>query len=298
MESFEGFDDEATVQAAHWYTSFYRTTTKAKEEGAMSMWFKENNEYMISPIYPLPVIELSMWVNAPATTDQEVGWIILSGYSDFGIDTLDTIKVTKNTKKLIYERKFDVSDGYRRFRMEYMSLGGEGTCLDAFTTTFNQKTIYTYKDRERTIVVQDETEPEKYTSFYAYDLLPNTIYYVQLQCSENKGCKENVSALGQVLPIVTKEGEASDSRRLTLDVDSILYDPARHVVYIPQSLTNGSVCIYSIDGELFKQIPVEPTYNVVPLPDNELQHGTIYIVKYMPDDAMKRKSPWIKILYK
>ncbi|MBO7458363.1 MAG: M6 family metalloprotease domain-containing protein [Paludibacteraceae bacterium] len=298
MESFEGFDDEATVQAAHWYTSFYRTTTKAKEEGAMSMWFKENNEYMISPIYPLPVIELSMWVNAPATTDQEVGWIILSGYSDFGIDTLDTIKVTKNTKKLIYERKFDVSDGYRRFRMEYMSLGGEGTCLDAFTTTFNQKTIYTYKDRERTIVVQDETEPEKYTSFYAYDLLPNTIYYVQLQCSENKGCKENVSALGQVMPIATKEGEASDSRRLTLDVDSILYDPARHVVYIPQSLTNGSVCIYSIDGELIKQIPVEPTYNVVPLPDNELQHGTIYIVKYMPDDAMKRKSPWIKILYR
>ena len=291
MESFEGFDDEATVFEAGWASSFYRTTTKAKEDGAVSMWFKENNEWMITPIYPLPVVELSMWLNAPATSDTEVGFFHLIGYSEVGIDTIDVIKIYRSTKDMVYSRTFTEEQGYRRFRLDYTSIGGEGVCLDAFTTTFNEKTIYTYKGREMTIPATEAT------SFYAYDLTPSTTYYVQLQCSENKGCEEHLSSLSQVFSLQTKEGEAVGSKRLTLDYDSINYNPATHVVYLPQSLTEGAINIYSPEGELMATIPVSPTQNVVALPDDKLHRGSVYMIKYMPNNKMGRKSPWIKILF-
>ena len=297
MESFENFDEEAGVAESGWSTSFYRTTTKAKEEGALSMWFKENNEWILSPIYPLPVVELSFWLNAPATTDSEVGFFVLTGYSDFGVDTIDVVHVTKSTKKYTYQKTFSEEQGYRRFRLDYTSIGGEGTCLDAFTTTFDQKTVYASKGRECTITPQDFDEAEKYTLFYASDLTPNTTYFVRLQCSENKGCEEHLSALSEPLPIQTKEGESADSKYLTLSYDSINYDPATHVIYIPRASSAGSVNIYTVEGELIYSIPVAMHLNVVALPEDKLHPGTIYMVKYLPNDRMSRKSPSIKILF-
>lgn len=299
MESFEGFDEEAVVHEAGWSSTFYRTTSKAKEEGMVSMWFKQDGEQMTSPLYDLSVTKLSMWINAPATTDTEVGWIVLSGISESkGEVVLDTIVVTKSTKKYTYSRSFNESDGFRRFIITYAAFGGEGVCLDAFTTTFNQKTVYTYKGRERTIEAQDGDFAEEYAVFYGYDLIPNTAYYIRLQCSEDKGCQEHLTDLSMPVLIWTKEGEAVDSRHLTLDYDSISYDPATHVVYLPHSMTSGCVNIYSTEGELVKSIPVGPTCNIVPLPDAELRRGAVYLIKYMPNESMKRKSPWIKILFK
>ena len=297
MESFEGFDDEATVAESGWWTSFYRTTTKAKEQGAVSMWFKENNEKLISPIYPMPVVEMSMWLNAPATTDTEVGLLYFVGYSEIGIDTLDIIHITKNTKKQTYSKTFTEEQGYRRFELFYTSLGGEGLCLDAFTTTFDKKTVYTYKGREKTIIPQDLDDQERYTQFYAYDLIPNTTYYLRMQCSENKGCEEHLSPLSQIYYLFTPEGETAESKRLTLAYDSINYDPAQHVIYLPQSLTNGSVNIYTTEGELVKSIPVSMHHNIIPLNKTEFRQGTVYIVKYLPEDKMARKSPWIKVIF-
>ena len=296
-ESFEGFDEEANVAETGWYTSFYRTTTKAKEDGAVSMWFKENGEHLISPIFPMPVVELSMWLNAPATTDSEVGLLHLIGFSDKGIDTLDVIHISKNTKKFTYTQTFTEEQGYRRFRLAYTSIGGEGLCLDAFTTTFDHKAIYTYKGRERVVRPQDLEEQDPYTIFYAYDLTPKTEYYVRLQCAEAKGCEEHLSALSEPFVIFTPTGEAADSKHLTLAYDSINYDPAQHVIYLPQSLTDGQVNIYSAEGELIKSIPISATYNVIPLNDTEFQQGAIYIVKYLPNGTMGRKTPWIKILF-
>jgi len=297
MESFENFDEEAGVAESGWSTSFYRTTTKAKEDGAVSMWFKENNEWLLTPIYPLPVVELNMWLNAPATTDSEVGLIYLTAYSDYSIDTIDVIHVSKNTKKYTYSQTFTEEQGYRRFELSYTSLGGEGVCVDAFVTTFNEKTVYTYKGREKTIIPQDLEDQEQFTQFYAYDLTPNTTYYVRLQCSEYKGCEEHLSPLSQAFTIFTPEGEDADSKRLTLAYDSINYNPATHVVYLPQSLNSGSVNIYSVDGELIHSVPVGIHHNIIVLPKEKLQYGSVYIVKYLPQDKMSRKCPWIKIVF-
>ena len=298
MESFEGFDDEMTVAESGWWTSFYRTTTKAKEDGAVSMWFKENNETLLSPIYPLPVVELSMWLNAPATSDTEVGMLYLIGYSEVGIDTLDVIKITKNTKKQTYSKTFTEEQGYRRFELAYTSIGGDGLCLDAFTTTFNKKTVYTYKGREKTIIPQDLEEQDLYTQFYAFDLTPNTEYYVRIQCSENKGCEEHLSALSQIYYVITPEGETADSKHLTLAYDSINYDPATNVIYLPQALSNGSLNIYNTNGELVKSIPVSMHHNVIPINKEEFTRGALYLIKYLPEDKMARKSPWIKVIFR
>ena len=170
--------------------------------------------------------------------------------------------------------------------------------MDVFTTTFNEKTVYTYQGREKTIHAQEGDMAEDYTVFYASDLTPNTTYYLQLQCSENKGCEEHLSPLSQAAPITTKKGEPADSKHLTLDYDSISYDPGRHVIYIPQSLEPGYVNIYTTEGELVKAVPISPTHNVVPLNDDEFRRGSVYIAKYLPNGKLKRKSPSIKILFK
>lgn len=298
VEGFENFDDETVVHEAGWTSSFYRTTTKAKEEGAMSMWFKEDGEHMFSPKYTLPVTDVSMWLSAPATSDSEVGWVILSGFNDEKEFVLDTIDIKRSTKKLTYSRALDPKLNITKFKIFYAAFGGEGVCLDAFTTTFNKKTVYTYKGRERTIEAMDGDRAEEYAMLYAYDLTPNTDYFIRLQCSENKGCIEHLTDLSEPKLIRTKDGGDIESRHLTLDYDSISYDPATHVVYIPQSLEPGSICIYGTDGELVKRIPVDAAVNVVPLPDAELTRGTVYLIKYLPDDKLTRKSPWIKILYR
>ena len=297
VESFEGFDEEVNVAESGWYTSFYRINKTLKEDGSMSMAFKENGEHIISPIYPMPVVELSMWLSAPATTDSEVGLLYLTGFSDLGIDTLDVIHISKNTKKFTYTKSLSEDQGYRRFRLDYTSIGGEGVCLDAFTTTFDHKTVYTYKGRERVVRPQDPVDQEPYTVFYAYDLTPNTDYYVRLQCAESKGCEEHLSTLSEPFVVTTPAGEEADSKHLTLAYDSIHYDPAQHVIYLPQSLSDGQVNIYSAEGELIKSIPVSATYNVIPLNYAEFQHGAIYLVKYLPNSRMSRKNPWIKILF-
>lgn len=296
-ESFEGFDDEMTVLESGWYTSFFRTTGKAKADGSDAMWFKENNEHMLSPLYQLPLTEISFWLSALATTDTEVGFFTLIGMNDLGEDTLDVVHVSKSTKKYTYTKSLNKSKGYRRIRIEYTSLGGEGVCMDVFKSTFDEKTIYTYKGREKTIPAMDGDQAEDYTVFYAYDLIPNTTYYVRLQCSEEKGCSEHLSDLSQPTMIFTPAGEAVDSKHLTYAYDSINYDPARHVIYLPQSITDGIVNIYSTEGELVKSIPVSATYNIVPLNKDEFRRGTVYIIKYLPEDKMSRKSPWIKIIF-
>ena len=148
------------------------------------------------------------------------------------------------------------------------------------------------------IIPQDPDDQEPYTNFYAYDLMPNTTYNLQMQCSEAKGCEEHLSPLSQAYFVFTPEGEPADSKHLTLAYDSINYDPATHVIYLPQALTGGSVNINSAEGELVKSIPLSAHHNVIPLNDDEFQRGSVYLIKYLPDNKMGRKSPWIKILFR
>ena len=297
-ESFEDFDKEASIREAGWVSTFLRTTTKAKADGFVSAWFKQEGEYLITPAYPLPASQLSFWLSAPATTDSEVGAIVLSGWNDKGEKIgLDTIDIKRSTKQYTYTIDLDPSKKLNQFELKYTSFGGEGVCLDVFTATFDQKIVYTHKGREKTIIAQTGNIAEEYAVYYAHDLIPNTDYFVQLQCSENKGCEEHLSSLSAATCIRTIAGEASDSERLTLAYDSISYDPAKYVVYIPQSLTNGSICLYTANGELVDRIPVGPTYNIVPLPTHKMQKNTVYLIKYLPNDALNRKSPWIKILF-
>ena len=298
MESFEGFDDEAVIHEAGWQSNFCRTTSTTKTDGRVSVWFKQDGENLISPMYNQPVTAISMWLSAPATSDTEVGWIILKGLNTEDTITLDTIRIKKSTKQYTYTLSISKSKNIRQFEIKYAAIGGEGTCLDAFTTTFDQKTIYTYRGREQTIEAQDGDIAEEYAVFYGYDLIPNTDYYIQLQCSENKGCQEHLSDLGQPTIIHTKEGEAGGSKHLTLAYDSIAYDPGKHVVYIPQSLGKGILNIYSVDGMLVKSISVGSHVNIVALPEDELRRGAVYSIKYITDNKMTRKSPWIKILFK
>ena len=103
--------------------------------------------------------------------------------------------------------------------------------------------------------------------------------------------------MSQAFMVNTKKGEAYDSNHLTLDYDSISYNPATHVIYIPHSMSKGSLNIYNTNGELVKSIPVSPTVNTVALPDDELTRGALYLIKYMPENKMARKNPWIKIMY-
>ena len=297
-ESFEGFNDELTVKESGWTSNFFRTTTTAKAEGSVSMWFKKEGEYMTTPHYHLPITEVSMWLSASTTTDNEVGWIIITGLTEKESITLDTIEIKKYTRQYIYKKTLDENLGIHRIKIEYASRGGAGVCMDVFTTSFNQKVVYTYRGREHAIEVKEDDIVEENTSFYGYDLLPNTDYYIQLQCSENKGCREHLSDISQPQLVHTKEGEGVGSKHLTLAYDSISYDPGKHVIYIPQSLGRGSLYIYTIEGQLVKRISVDATMNIVALPVDELRRGAVYSVKYVTNDKLSRKSPWIKILFK
>lgn len=290
-ESFEKFGKETGIVEAGWDANFCRTSSTNKQDGSYAVWFQQTDEQLTSPTYVQPITKLSTWLGAPATDEDEVGYLYLEANNGEEWTHIDTIAIKRTTKKYTYEKEFDEFLGYIQFRFTYKEVGGKGVCIDAFKATCNKKTIYTYKQREKTIEADPNDTQGKNTMFYASDLIPNTTYYVQLQCSEDKGCSENLTPLTVPLQITTLPGEDPDSKKLT-------YDAEKHTVYLPEATNSGMVYVYSVDGQLVFSTNVEPTNNVVFLPVEQWRKAETYIVKYAPNDKLARKAPAIKIVVK
>lgn len=299
VQSFENFASEVSIIEEGWSSNFVRVTSTAHSDGTYSIWFKENDEEVSTPTYIQPITALSFWYNTFTTSDETVGVISLNAYNGTEWKKVDEVEVLRTSRKQTFSTTFRTEDNYIAFKLVYESLGGTGVAVDAFSVTCSKEAVYLYKGRECTIESMNVSgvDPALYTCYYLNGLTPDKDYYLQIQCSESKGCEEHLTPLSAPIMLHTLAGEEADSRALTVAIDSIHYDRPTHVVYVPVADGSRTVGIYDLQGHLVYSQRLAPQENIVELPTESFIPGNVYIVKYHAVNAMKRKDKAAKIVF-
>lgn len=299
LQGFEAFADPSEVATQGWLSSTNTTTTTVKDEGNRSLWLQQTGDVVTSQLYAVPITELSFWLNSMTTSDNQVGNIKLEAFNGEWV-TIDEIEIQRTMRKYTYKKTFADTDAYVRFRLTYMAIAGNGVALDAFKATADKALNYVFKGREKTIKARNGVngiDPSRYTVCLFTDLQPNTDYYVQMQCSEEKGCSEHISDLSTPYLVHTMNGADPDSKYLTVAIDSVSYDRVAHVVYLPNAEVGQSVYVYDVMGHIVWSYNLAAGEYAVVLPTEYFIPGNIYIIKYSVTNRVKRKDKWVKIMF-
>lgn len=299
LQGFEQFNDASEIAAQGWISSTTTTTTTVKDEGNRSLWLQQNGDMVTSQLYAVPITNISFWLNAMTTSDNQVGTLKLEAFNGEWV-TIDEIEIQRTMRKYTYQRDFNYEDAYVRFRLTYMAIAGNGVALDAFKATADKELKYIFKGREKVIKARNGVngiDPSRYTVCLFTDLLPNTDYYVQMQCSEEKGCTERISEMSVPYLVHTMNGADPNSKYLTIAIDSVTYDRVAHVVYLPNAEVGQSVYVYDVMGHIVWSYNLAAGEYAVVLPTEYFIPGNIYIVKYSVTNRVKRKDKWVKIMF-
>lgn len=297
MQSFENFDDNAAIVEQGWQSTTNATTTSVKTDGTKSLLFKNTGDQVTSEQYQTYITSIKFWLNAFTAEEDEIGKIKVEAYNGKNWNTVEeALSVLSSTKKKTISYSFTSKDNYVQFRLTYTSLGGSGVALDAFVAACDEKITYINRGRELAVTAVDD-DPD-YTLYYFGGLDPNTEYYFQVQCTDlDKGCEEHLTALSEPQLVTTLDGEAPDSKKLTLGIDTITYNALTHVLYLPATATGNSVYVYDSQGHLVYSQNVASNATYVYLPTYNFVHGSVYAVKYSVTNSMKRKDKWAKFVY-
>ena len=297
VQSFEDFNSMEQISLQGWQSSTTLTTSSAKADGVRALHLKDYGDYIVTENYPVAVNAISYWVNAMATDADTVGYIELEAYDGLSWKKLTETILTHRTKNKTVEHSFDAEAGYTRFRLVFYGRTSNGVALDAFTATLSRKIEYIYRG--------DELEVNApHTAYTFADLTPGTTYCYRLRCTDLSmtyygGCNDNLSdysLLGEVTTVDIPEA-MNDDRHLALTVDSINYDSKTQIVYVTSPKNGDALYIYDWRGALVHSIPVINDVYAYPLPGERFVAGTVYTIKYVEADKLRRKQRFIKTIF-
>lgn len=126
--------------------------------------------------------------------------------------------------------------------------------------------------------------------FDVVNLLGGTDYKYRVKASDKDlyGRYENITDYSNEISVTTLPGYGVESRKL-----DVLKEGDKYMIYLPVVDENHSIFVYSLEGHLVTSVPV--LSNVVELPT--LASNRVYILKYVSNDGLKRKSKVIKLYY-
>ncbi len=128
-------------------------------------------------------------------------------------------------------------------------------------------------------------------------LKPETTYGYTILVSDEgrRGCEPNILQSSANLSFTT-----APTRDKELDlgygIENALSAPV-HVIYLPESESEATLHFYDVMGHLVASTPVAEGQTRVEFPEGNFITGNIYIVKYVAENKLMRKSRRIKILY-
>lgn len=291
LQGFENFDTQENIVTQGWSANFLGVTTSEFVEGQRGLLFRSTENQVVSEIYQQPVTKLSFWLSNTylATSDAETGGTLLVEAQNEKEEwvRVDSIKVLRTTKKVVKTYEFVEADAYVRFRLTYLHLGGNGgTVVDNFIVHMNKTVEYIYKQDEYILYAPVAEVP-------LTGLTPQTDYYYQLQAYEEKGCEPHLTSLSVPIKATTLWG-VEDERQFTIQYK----DESTVVAYLPSMASSGSrLLVYSVDGKLVEQVVIAESTYMVDIYVNDLTKGNLYLVKYVPNEKIKRKDLWAKFIY-
>ena len=294
-QGFENFSDQSSIREQGWQSNTTLTTTSAKADGSRALYIKNHGDQVTSETYPSPVTKISFWYNAFSASVDTIGVLEIEAYN--GKEwLLAGQEVMKNkSKRVTATYDFEESDNYRVFRVTWIDNGGSGIAFDAFVATASQKITYMHKGKDITLAsfVFGDTASHTFGN-----LLPDHTYYYQVQTTDaDKGCEEHLTELSDPIAVRTISGKPADDKHLTLAIDSINYDPARHTVYLTNPQSGDYLYFYNGSGRLVQSIPVKLNVYGYPLDKSLYLHGEMYMIQHAASGKLGRKNKWVKFIF-
>lgn len=291
VQDFERFDDPEAVVDQGWQSNVNRVTTSAKADGTKALYMKNSGEYFVTEEYMAPVKTISFWVNAFTSNVTEIGYLDIEAWNgEEWVSQSDwRTSILATTKKKYIGIDFDPADSYTRFRMTYIDNGGNGVALDAFEATCAKDIEFVYRTKDKSIDAVDGVE----TLVYEFtDLTPNTTYYFGLRSTDiTKGCEEHISPLSDLQEIKTLAvDEDADEYQLPLVIDRTNSANPNLIVYISEPTVGSVLNVYNMYGALVCSLPVYNGVSEYVIPTDNLQQGSVYLIKYLEQGKMKRKQ--------
>lgn len=285
-QGFENFANMGTLRQQGWLSNKAQTSNTEKKEGSYSYFMTDDGQYLLSEKYIIPAASLSFWVSANYT-DLDAGAVGGVVYI-YGIDTLGqktlvdsiTMRITTRSLTKTYEL---TNSPLVQFEIVYHKREGNGgVLLDAWNVTLPKAVNYVYQQREREIIAPGHKA-------IVNSLESLTTYYAIVQAYESKGCRENITDLDNPYSIRTLPG--NDNRQLTI----VRQADGTPVAYLPEiGDANKVLNIYNTSGQLVLTINITAAQTTIPIPQDKLQAGQLYIVKYTSPTRMRRKDVWGK----
>ena len=294
-QGFENFNDFDKIREEGWQSTTNLTTTTDKSDGQRALYFKNYGDEITSATYPTPITGMSFWYNAFASTADTIGVIEVEAYNDTTWKKLESIVVVKKSKKATARYEFTPDENIHAFRLTWIDNGENGVALDAFVATASQQINYLYKGRDLSLTNNWLKETDTY-SFG--NLEPANTYYYQIQATDlDKGCVEHLTELTKAVAVTTIDGKPSDSKQLTIAIDSINYSPAQHAIYVTNPEDGDYLYFYNTEGGLVYSTRVKYGEFIYPLDLNRFNVGEVYLVQHAIGGKLGRKNKWAKFVF-
>ncbi|MBR3564993.1 MAG: M6 family metalloprotease domain-containing protein [Paludibacteraceae bacterium] len=306
-QSFEDFADASKVAIAGWKSNFNRTTRTYKQDGNYSLYFNNSGEYVETETYPANVNQISFWV-APynvSPSDAVIGKLKLEGYNGKKwVSVVNEITILAKTEKGFLTFDVDESLGLSQFRLTATTVNGKGFVIDAFTANMAKQITYVFPNKN--VRVESTTlKSGQIETYHVGNLNPNAKYYFYVAASDEARayCRTHLTDASATIEFSTLEGNTGD-RDLTYGVMEVeveeggmYYNKQQRMIYVPVADGTSTLYFYDAFGHLVASVPVPAQQNAVPFPAGNFEEGHWYVIKYSPNDKMKRKDRRIKILY-
>lgn len=293
VQDFENFNSTGSIIEQGWSSNFVATTSAYTKDGKYALMLKNNGNQFTTEQYQAALSGISFYLNAFTADVDTIGELIIEASQDGTTwDQVEELRVPARTKNKLFRVTLDVEKAYTQVRCTYWDNGGNGLAMDQFTAILSEKITYLYRGQQLSISGDDQ---------YHVDVLsPNTTYHYQIQCTDgSKGCVEHITPLSPVRTVTTLDGEAPDSKQLTIAMDTINYDRPTHTIYLADTKAGDRLMFYDAVGQLVHIIYLGDYTHAIPLPLERFNAGHPYIIKHVRinDGGLKRKQNWAKIIF-
>ncbi len=237
---------------------------------APAILFENNNEYIETETYMLPVVRLSFFIRSVSANN---GGFLVQGLNAQNVwEKLDSIQVnsTLNIKNKSYT--LEESKGYKRFRFTFKKTSNS----NAYSVAFDDVKVDFSKNLNY-VLREDWTEDSSKT---ITDLIPNTEYFYKVRSSEKNPYYENISDFSNLISAKTLGNVTTFGNK---EKTQLVYKTREGTVIIKVPSKNDIVSVFNTIGQQIIA-PVIPTSNVVEI--SNLTAGHIYIIR-VGENAVK-----------
>ncbi len=287
---FTGFEEAAPID----WTATFNTVSTTHSASGDAAYFTNVADTLVSERYIIPVDSISYWMR-PNNVENAM-FIVEGRQGDSEWVTLVKHEVTTTTMGGV--SGCGTGGAYDQFRMYYVPATAPrgGVAFDNFTVHSSQSLDY--------VLRREPVEAVDGTYLTVGNLEANTEYTYAVQASDLRYndmtggvLYENITDYSNAIAVRTLETGIPEDlkpkhRERWLSV-LMRADGSGYTAYVPEVLDGYCLYIFNVSGMMVAKLPV--TSNEVQIP--RLTNGQIYILKYSPENDVRRRDKYAKLFY-